>query len=120
MRPSPSRAGRGDDTADDGAELREQQPVPLEEVDGPVAVDEEAGDGEQHADHEGFPRAPPRGRSHFRFRNRGTDYTSESGINWMSCGTKRQCDRALTPPRNEDRGDNVHDLPEPEITVLVC
>jgi hypothetical protein len=34
-------------------------------------------------------------RSHCRFRNRGTDYLSESGIEWMSGSTKRQCDRAL-------------------------
>jgi hypothetical protein len=34
-------------------------------------------------------------RSHRRFRNRGTEYVSESGIEWMSGGTKRQCDRAL-------------------------
>ena len=34
-------------------------------------------------------------RSHHRFRNRGTDYVSESGMKWMSGGTKRQCDRAL-------------------------
>jgi hypothetical protein len=41
---------------------------------------------------------PPRVRSHCRFRNRGTDYISESGMKWMSGGAKRQCDRALGPP----------------------
>jgi hypothetical protein len=35
-------------------------------------------------------------RSHCRFRNRGTEYVSTSGMKWMSGGTKRQCDRALT------------------------
>jgi hypothetical protein len=34
-------------------------------------------------------------RSHCHFRNRGADSLSESGIKWMSGGTKRQCDRAL-------------------------
>ena len=38
-------------------------------------------------------------RSQFRFRNRGTDYFSESGMKWVSVGTKRQCDRALRRPR---------------------
>ena len=33
-----------------------------------------------------------RGRSHCRFRNRGTEYFSESGVKWMSGSTKRQCD----------------------------
>ena len=31
------------------------------------------------------------------------NYVSESGIKWMSGSTKRQCDRALAPPR--DRGE---------------
>ena len=43
-------------------------------------------------------RRPPRGRSHCHFRNRGTDYVSDSGMKWMSSSTKRQCDRARRPP----------------------
>jgi len=35
------------------------------------------------------------GRSHCRFRNRGTDFLSESGITRVSGSAKRQCDRAL-------------------------
>jgi hypothetical protein len=42
--------------------------------------------------------APPRVRSHCRFRNRGTEYVSKSGVKGMSGSTKRQCDRALAPP----------------------
>ena len=30
-----------------------------------------------------------------RFRNRGTEYASESGIKWRSGGAKRRCDQAL-------------------------
>jgi hypothetical protein len=42
----------------------------------------------------------PRIRSHCRFRNRGTEYVSESGLKWMSGSTiKRQRDRALREPR---------------------
>jgi hypothetical protein len=37
-------------------------------------------------------------RSRCRFRNRGTEYVSESGMKWMGGGTKRQCDRALASP----------------------
>jgi hypothetical protein len=47
-------------------------------------------------------RAPglvPRVRSHCRFRSRGTEYVSESGMKWISGGTKRQCDRALIVPK---------------------
>jgi hypothetical protein len=40
----------------------------------------------------------PRVRSHCCFRNRGTEYISESGIKWMSGSTTRQCDRALSEP----------------------
>ena len=29
---------------------------------------------------------------------KGTEYISESGMKWMSGGTKRQCTRALRPP----------------------
>jgi hypothetical protein len=36
-------------------------------------------------------------RSHCRFRYRGTEHARKSG-NWMSGGTKRQCDRALHGP----------------------
>jgi hypothetical protein len=43
--------------------------------------------------------SPPRARSHCCFRNRGTEYVSKSGMNWMSSSTKRQCDRAQSPPR---------------------
>ena len=35
----------------------------------------------------------PRVRSHCRFRNRGTEYVSESGMKLMSGRTKRQCMR---------------------------
>jgi hypothetical protein len=38
------------------------------------------------------------GRIICRFRNRGAEYVSGSGMKWMSGGTKRQCDRALRPP----------------------
>ena len=38
----------------------------------------------------------PRVRSHYRFRNRRTEYSSVSGIKWISSSTKRQCDRALS------------------------
>jgi acetyl esterase/lipase len=31
----------------------------------------------------------------YRFGKRGTDYLRESGINWMNCSAKRQCDRTL-------------------------
>jgi hypothetical protein len=41
----------------------------------------------------------PRVRSHCRFRNRSTEYVRESGVEWMSGSTKRQCDRALRSPR---------------------
>ena len=37
-------------------------------------------------------------RSHGRFRNRGTDSLSESGMKWMCGGTQRQRDRALRAP----------------------
>jgi hypothetical protein len=47
----------------------------------------------------GAQRRLPRVRLHCRFRNRGPEYVSESGIKWMSGSTKRQCDRALRPPR---------------------
>jgi hypothetical protein len=40
-------------------------------------------------------RARRRARSNCQFRNRGTDYISESGMKWMSGGARRQCDRAL-------------------------
>ena len=33
-----------------------------------------------------------------RFRNRSTDYISESVIKWMSGDTKGQCDQALSSP----------------------
>jgi hypothetical protein len=44
------------------------------------------------------PALPPAGRvrSHCRFRKRGTDYLSKSGITWMSGVTTRQSDRTLT------------------------
>jgi hypothetical protein len=42
----------------------------------------------------------PRIRSHCRFRKKGTQYVSESGMKWMSGSTiKRQRDRALREPR---------------------
>jgi hypothetical protein len=38
--------------------------------------------------------------SDYKFRIRATDYLSESGMKWIMSGrTKRQCDRALAPPR---------------------
>jgi hypothetical protein len=40
----------------------------------------------------------PRIRSQCRFRNRGTDYLSESGIKWTSGSAKGQCDRARPAP----------------------
>jgi hypothetical protein len=58
--------------------------------------------------------APPGIRSHCRFRNRSTEYVSESGMKWMSGGTKRQCGRALAPAL-DDCGEREHgvvvDLP---------
>ena len=42
-------------------------------------------------------------RSHGRFRNRGTDSLSESGMKWMCGGTQRQRDRALRPPARRGR-----------------
>ena len=44
-------------------------------------------------------RPGARVRSHCRFRYRGTEYVSESGIKWMSGRTKPECGRALWPPR---------------------
>ena len=41
------------------------------------------------------PQNAPGFRSHCRFRNRGTEYVSKSGMKWMSGGAKRQCGRAL-------------------------
>ena len=41
----------------------------------------------------------PRVRSHCRFRNRGTEYVSDSGMKRMSGGTKRPCGRVLCRPR---------------------
>jgi hypothetical protein len=43
-------------------------------------------------------RSPPRVRSHCRFRSRGTDCVSESGMKRMSGGAKRRCDRARSRP----------------------
>ena len=37
----------------------------------------------------------PRVPLHCRFRNRGTEYVSDSGMKWMRGRTKRECDRAL-------------------------
>ena len=50
-------------------------------------------------------------RSHCRFRNRGTEYFSYSGIKWMSSSTKRQCDRALDSVYDAS-GDIGTTLPE--------
>ena len=44
--------------------------------------------------------APPRVRSHCRFIIRGTEHVREPSVKRMSGGTKRQCDRALAPPRS--------------------
>jgi hypothetical protein len=38
----------------------------------------------------------------FGRNNRGVDYISEHGINWMSGSTKRQCDRARPPRQTEE------------------
>jgi hypothetical protein len=35
-------------------------------------------------------RPPRRARPHCRFKNRGTEYVSDSGIKWMGSSTKRQ------------------------------
>jgi serine/threonine protein kinase len=41
-------------------------------------------------------------RSHCRFRIRGTESLSKSGIKWVNCRTKRQCDRTLgVPPHRQ-------------------
>jgi hypothetical protein len=45
----------------------------------------------------------PRVQSHRRFRNRRTEYISESGVKWMSRSAKRQCDRALAVPVSSER-----------------
>ena len=42
---------------------------------------------------------PTRVRSYCRFRNRGTEYVSESCVKRMSSSAKQRCDRALPPPR---------------------
>jgi hypothetical protein len=54
-------------------------------------------------------RHPPRVRSHYRFKNRGTEYIRESGMERMSGGAKRQCDRALHPPPPRRLGNLVGD-----------
>jgi hypothetical protein len=59
------------------------------------AAGRERGEGPALADGGLLPRQGPRVRSHCRFRNRGTEYVSESGKKWMQGSTKRQCDRAL-------------------------
>jgi hypothetical protein len=43
----------------------------------------------------GILKALARVRSHCRFRNRGTEYVSESGVKRMNGSRKRQCERAL-------------------------
>jgi hypothetical protein len=43
-------------------------------------------------------RPEPRVRPHCRFRNRGAEFVSVSGMKWMSGSAKRQCDRALPEP----------------------
>jgi hypothetical protein len=40
-----------------------------------------------------------RARSHCRFRDRGTEYVSEHGMEWMRGSTKRRRDRALAEQR---------------------
>jgi hypothetical protein len=57
------------------------------------------------------PRPRPRVRSYCRFRKRGTEYVSESGIKRMSGGAKRQCDRAPPRPRPQPGMHRVD--PEP-------
>jgi hypothetical protein len=42
--------------------------------------------------------APPKVRSHCRFRYRVTECVSKYGMEWMHGSTKRQCNRALAPP----------------------
>jgi hypothetical protein len=46
--------------------------------------------------------ADDRVRSHYCFRNRGTEYVRKYGMKWMSGSTKRQCDRALPDKRPEE------------------
>jgi hypothetical protein len=46
----------------------------------------------------GAERGPTRVRSHWRFRNRGAEYVSGSGLKKMSGSAKRRCDRALRGP----------------------
>jgi hypothetical protein len=54
-------------------------------------------------------RCAARVRPHCRFRNRGTEYVSDSGAKWMSSSTRRQCDRALcaAPRPQAEAGDGL-------------
>ena len=54
--------------------------------------------GEHRPRHRRGVQAQPRVRSHCRFRHRGTESLSESGMKWTSGSTKRQSDRALAQP----------------------
>jgi hypothetical protein len=38
-------------------------------------------------------------RSHCRFRKRGSEHVSDSGMKWVGGGAKRRCGRALGRPR---------------------
>ena len=48
------------------------------------------------------PGAAPRVRPHCRFKKRGTEHVSESGMKWMSGGATQQCGRALATPSRSD------------------
>ena len=63
-------------------------------------------------------RCTPGVRLHCRFINRGNEYVSGSGMEWMSESTKRQCDQALcTPPPPQPSGPSTagaRALPPPQ------
>ena len=60
---------------------------------------------QSHSLRQASSRCSPTGRvrPHRRFRNRGTESLSECGMEWMSAGAKRQCDRALHEPGRRPR-----------------
>jgi hypothetical protein len=63
--------------------------------------------------------APPRFRPHCHFRNRGTEYVSESSIKQISGSTKRHCNRALAPPPGAHPLQRVQRLPyEGSVPIL--
>ena len=54
-------------------------------------------------------RCAARVQSHGRFRNRGTEYVSDSSAKWMSSSKRRQCDQALcaAPRPQAEAGDGL-------------